>query len=98
MGMTRQYVAGKLPLLPGHLQAAAPTEASRRDAWSVRQAAETVPVLAPGWVTMRALAPAEGLCRDLLNRGDATALACLAAACAGLHESSVCAGLLRVLR
>ncbi len=94
MGMTRPYVAGELPLLPGHLQAAAPSEARWHDAWSVRLAAETGPILAPGWVTIRALAPAEGLCRDLLNRGDATAFACPAAACAGLHEFGVCAGLL----
>jgi len=94
MGMTWQYVAGESSVLPGHLQAAARAEASQRDVWSLRHAAETGPIQAPGWMTVHALAPAEGLCRDPLNRGDATAFACQAA-CAGLHESGVCAGLLK---
>jgi hypothetical protein len=70
MGMTRQYLAGELSVLLGHLQAATTTEASGRDAWSLRQAAETEPVTALGSVTIRALALTERLCRDSLNRGD----------------------------
>jgi hypothetical protein len=61
MGMTRQYVAGELSVLLGHLQAVTTTEASGRDAWSLRHAAETEPIPALGSVTVRALALTEGL-------------------------------------
>jgi hypothetical protein len=44
MGMTRQYLAGELPVLLGHLQAVTTTEAAGRDAWSLRHAAETEPI------------------------------------------------------
>jgi hypothetical protein len=95
MGMTRQYVAGELSVLLGHLQAAAPTEASARDAWSLRRAAETEPIPALGWVAADALALAEGLCWDSLDRGDAGAFSHQAAVCAELHVFGVCAGLLK---
>ena len=95
MGMTRQYVAGELSVLLGHLQATATTEASVRDAWSLRHAAETEPIPALGWVAVDALALAEGLCWDSLNRGDTAAFTCQAVVCAELHEFSVCAGLLK---
>jgi hypothetical protein len=95
MRMTRQYVAGELSVFLGHLQAAAPTEASARDAWSLRRAAETEPIPALGWVAVRALALAEGLCWDSLNRGDTAAFARQAAVCAELHVFGVCAGLLK---
>jgi len=77
------------------VQAAATSEAAGRDAWSVRQAAETVPVQALGWVTVRALALTERLCWDSLNRGDTAAFTRQAAAGAALREFGVCAGLLR---
>ena len=70
MGMTRQYLAVKLSVLLGHLQAAATTEAATRDAWSLRHSAETEPIPALRSVAVRALALAEGLCWDSLNRGD----------------------------
>ncbi len=95
MGMTRQYVAGELSVLLAHLQSAATTEASARDAWSIRHAAETEPIPALGWVAADALALAEGLCWDSLNRGDTAAFTRQAAVCAELHEFSVCAGLLK---
>jgi hypothetical protein len=95
MGMTRQYLAGELSVLLGHLQAAAPTEVAARDAWSLRHAAETEPIPALRSVTVRALALAEGLCWDSLNQGDAAAFAREAAVCAELHEFGVCAGLLK---
>lgn len=94
MGMTQQYLAGELSVLLGHLQAAATTEASGRDAWSLRQAAETGPVAALGWVTVRALALTERLCWDSLNRGDVAAFSRQAAVCAELHDFGVFAGLL----
>ena len=57
MGMTRQYMAGELSVLLEHLQAAATTEASVRDAWSLRRAAaETEPIPPLGWVAVDALA------------------------------------------
>jgi hypothetical protein len=74
MGMTRQYVAGELSVLLAHLQAAATTEAAAREAWSLRHAAETEPIPALRWVALSALALAEGLCWDSLNRGDTAAL------------------------
>ena len=94
MRMTRQYVAGELSVLLGQLQAAATTEESGREAWSLRQAAETEPITALGSVTERALALTEGLCWDSLNRGDIAAFTRQAAVCAELHDFGVCAGLL----
>ena len=55
MGMTRQYLAGELSVLLGHLQAAATTEAATRDAWSLRHSAETEPIPALRSVTVSAL-------------------------------------------
>ena len=95
MRMTRQYVAGELSVLLAHLQAVTTTEASGRDAWSLRQAAETEPIPALSSVTTRALALTEGLCWDSLNRGDTAAFTRQAAVCAELHVFGVCAGLLK---
>jgi hypothetical protein len=95
MGMTRQYLAGELSVLLGHLQAATTTEAAGRDAWSLRHAAETEPIPVLRSVTVRALALAEGLCWDSLNRGDTAAFTRQAAVCAELHEFGVCACLLK---
>jgi hypothetical protein len=92
--MTQQYLAGQLSVLLEGVQAAATTEAAGRDAWSLRQAAETGPVQALGWVTVRALALTDRLCWDSLNRGDATAFTQQAAAAAALREFGLCAGLL----
>ena len=94
MEMTRQYLAGELSVLLGHLQAAATTEKSSREAWSLRQAVENEPVRALGSVTVRALALTEGLCWDSLNRGDAEAFTRQAAVCTELHEFGVCASLI----
>ena len=94
MEMTQQYLAGELSVLLERVQAAATTEAAGRDAWSLRQAAETVPVHALGWVTVRALALTERLCWDSLNRGDTAAFTRQAAAGAALREFGVCASLL----
>jgi len=92
--MTRQYVAGELSVLLGHLQAVTTTEASGRDAWSLRHAAETEPIPALGLVAVRALALTEGLCWESLSRGDAAAFTRQAAVCAELHDFCVYAGLL----
>jgi hypothetical protein len=94
MSMTRQYVAGELSVLLGHLQAVTTTEASGRNAWSLRYAAENEPVWTLGRVAARALALTEGLCWDSLSRGDTAAFARQARVCAELHEFGVCAGLL----
>jgi len=93
--MTQQYLAGELSVVLGHLQAATTTEPATRHAWSLRHAAETEPIPALRLVTMRALALAEGLCWDSLNRGDAVAFDRQAAVCAELHEFGVCACLLK---
>ena len=95
MEMTQQYLAGELSVLLERVQAAATTEAAGRDAWSLRQAAETVPVHALGWVTVRALALTERLCWDSLSQGDMAAFTRQAAAGAALREFGVCASLLR---
>ncbi|MGO8882536.1 MAG: hypothetical protein ACLQI7_02305 [Streptosporangiaceae bacterium] len=94
MAMTRQYVAGELSVLLAHLQAVTTTEAAGRDAWSLRHAAETDPIPALGSVTVRALALADGLCWESLNRGDTASFTRQAAVCAELHEFGVCARLL----
>ena len=81
-------------MLLGHLQAAATTEESGREAWSLRHAAETEPIPALGSVAVCALALTEGWCWDSLNRGDTEAFTRQAAVCAELHDFGVCAGLL----
>jgi hypothetical protein len=93
--MTRQYVAGELSVLLGHLRAVARTEAAERDALALRHAAETQPIPALAAVTVRALTLIEGLCWDSLNRGDIPAFTRQAAVSAELHDFGVCAGLLR---
>jgi hypothetical protein len=95
MEMTQQYLAGELSVLLERVQAVATTEAAGRDAWSLRQAAETGPIQALGCVTVRALALTERLCWDSLSRGDTAAFTRQAAAGAALHEFGVCASLLR---
>src|SRR6516225_1031955 len=95
MEMTQQYLAGELSMLMERVQAVATTEAAGRDAWSLRQAAETGPIQALGCVTVRALALTERLCWDSLSRGDTAAFTRQAAAGAALREFGVCAGLLR---
>jgi hypothetical protein len=95
MAMTQQYMAGELSVLISHVQAVTTTEAAGRDAWSLRQAAETEPLQALHGVVVRALALAEGLCWDSLSRGDAVAFGRQAAVCAELQEFAVCAGLLK---
>jgi len=95
MGMTQQYLAGELSVLLERVQTVTTTEAAGRDASTLRQAAETEPVQALGWVTVRALALTDRLCWDSLNRGDIAAFSRQAAAGAALREFGVCAGLLR---
>jgi hypothetical protein len=93
--MTRQYVAGELSVLLGRVQAVTTTEEAERDAWSLRHAAETEPVRALPLVAVQALALAECLCWESLNRGDTAAFTRQAAVCAELHQYGVCAGLLK---
>jgi hypothetical protein len=95
MGMTQQYLAGELSVLLERVQTVTTTETTGRDASILRQAAETEPVHALGWVTVRALALTDRLCWDSLNLGDAGAFARQAAVGAALREFGVCAGLLR---
>jgi hypothetical protein len=95
MSMTRQYLAGELSVLLAHVQAVTTTEEAGRDAWSLRYAAENEPIRALPLVTLQALALAEGLCWESLDRGDTAAFSRQAAVCAELHEFGVCAGLLK---
>jgi len=94
MAMTRQYLAGELSVLLGDLQAVTTTEAAQRDACSLRHAAETEPIPALGSVILRALAVAENLCWDSLDRGDTMAFTRQATVCDELQEFGVCSGLL----
>jgi hypothetical protein len=93
--MTQQYLAGELSVLLERVQKVTTTEAAGRDASTLRQAAETEPVQALGWVTVRALALTDRLCWASLKRGDTAAFTRQAAAAAALREFGVCAGLLR---
>jgi hypothetical protein len=95
MSMTRQYVAGELSVLLAHVQAVTTSEEAGRHAWSLRHAAETEPIQALPMVTVQALALAECMCWESLNRGDTAAFSRQAAVCAELHEFGVCAGLLK---
>ena len=94
LGMTQQYLAGELSVLLERVQAVTTTDAARCQVCSLRHEAETEPVWALGWVTVRALALTEGLCWDSLCRGDTAAFTRQAAAGAALHDFGVCAGLL----
>jgi hypothetical protein len=94
MAVTQQYLAGELSVLLERVQAVATTEAAGQDALSLREAAETGPVQALGWVTVRGLALTERLCWDSLNRGDTAAFTRQAAAGAALREFGFCAGFL----
>ena len=93
--MTQQYLAGELSVLLERVQAVTTTEAARRDARLLRQATETGPVQALGWVTVRALALIEQLCWHSLDQGDTAAFTRQAAAGAALREFGVCADLLK---
>jgi len=93
--MTQRYLAGELSVLLERVQKVTTTEAAGRDASTLRQAAETEPVQALGWVTVRALALTDRLCWDSLKRGDTAAFTRQATAAAALREFGVCAGLLR---
>jgi hypothetical protein len=94
VGMTQQYLAGELSLLLARLQAAATKQASVRDVARLLLEAEAGPLTALTSVVVRALAQADTLCWDSLERGDAAAFVCQAAICAELCEFGVCAGLL----
>jgi len=94
MDMTWQYLAGELSVRLADLQAVTTTEAAQRDAWFLRHAAETEPIPALGWVIVRALALADGLCWDSLDRGDTVAFARQATVGDELQEFGVCSGLL----
>src|SRR5258707_5494523 len=95
MRMTRQYLAGELSVLLAQVRAVTTTDEAGRDAWSLRYAAENEPIQALPLVTVQALALAECLCWESLNRGDTAAFTRQAAVCAELHEFGVCAGLLK---
>ena len=58
--MTQQYLAGELSVLLERVQAVTTTDAARCQACSLRHEAETEPVRALRWVTVRALALTEG--------------------------------------
>jgi hypothetical protein len=94
MEMTREYVAGELSVLLERLQAVTTTEAAKGDVCWLRHAAETEPIRVLDSITVRALALAEGLCWESLNRGDIAAFSRQAMVCAELHAFGVCAGLL----
>lgn len=93
--MTQQYLAGELSVLLERVQEVAVSEAAGREARALRQAAESVPVEALGWVTVRALALTDRFCWDSLGRGDTAAFNRQAAAGEALREFGVCASLLR---
>jgi hypothetical protein len=94
MGMTQQYLAGELSVILEKVQATATTEARARQARDLRLEVESSPVTALPSAAARALALINGLCWESLARGDTTAFARQAAACAELHEFGVCAHLL----
>jgi len=95
MGLAQQYLAGEVSVLLERVQAGTTTETAGRDASILRQAAETEPVQALGWVTLRALALTDRVCWDSRNRGDIAAFTRQAAVGAALSEFGVCARLLR---
>jgi hypothetical protein len=92
--MTLQYLAGELSERLGELQTLGVDESSAGALRRLRREAETCPPEALRSVTVRALALADGVCWHLLDMGDAATFTREAAACAGLHEFGLCAGLL----
>jgi hypothetical protein len=89
--MTQQYLAGELSLLLARLQAAT-NQSSARAVARLRREAETWPLAALASVAVRALALADGLCWDSLDRGDTAAFTRQAAICAQLRDFGICAG------
>jgi hypothetical protein len=93
--MTQQYLAGELSVLLARLQAAATTQAAIRDVARLRREAETGSVTTLPSLVVRALALADRLCWDSLERGDPAAFTCQGAICAELRDFGVCARLLQ---
>jgi hypothetical protein len=92
--MTRQYLAGELSLLLARVSEVATDPASVKAAVRLRHLAETVPIADLGEIVVRALALANSLCWESLERGDVTAFARQAEMGAELREFGVCARLL----
>lgn len=92
--MTQQYLAGELSLRLARLQAVATNHASVGEVAHLRRELETGPLTALPSVVVRALAMADSLCWDSLDRGDAAAFSQQAEISAQLREFGVCAGLL----
>jgi hypothetical protein len=92
--MTQQYLAGELSVLLARLQAVATNQGAVGDVAQLRREAETGPVTALPSLVVQALALADGLCWDSLERGDPAAFTCQVAICAELRDFGVCAGLL----
>ncbi len=92
--MTQQYLIGGLSVQLEQLQAAV-GQAAWRDVTQLRQEVETGPVTRLGPATVRALALADALCWDCVNRGDTAAFARLARIAADLRTFGLCARLLR---
>lgn len=92
--MTRQYLAGELSLMLGHLQATMSDPAGAKEVACLRHEAETVPVSGLGCVVSRALEVSDKSCFDSLERGNWADFTSQATICSELWQFGVCAGLL----
>jgi len=91
--MTRQYLIGELSAVLGELEDVT-HGVSRGEVARLRHEAERVPLTALTSVTERALGLIDRLCRDSLDRGDATAFAFQSTIGAELRDFGICARLL----
>ena len=92
--MTRQYLIGELSSVLGELEQEVSAPASASDVARLRREVETATPAALGLGATRALDLIDRLCRESLDRGDASAFTRLAEIGSELRDFGVCAGLL----
>jgi hypothetical protein len=92
--MTQQHLSAELSVLLAQLRAVATGRGCACEVERLRQEAESVPIVALGCVTARALRLTDALCWDSLTQGDMSAFRRQAEVSAQLCEFAVCTGLL----
>jgi hypothetical protein len=92
--MIQDYLAGELSVHLEELQQATPKRAAIQDVTRLRHQVETGPLSGLATAAVRAVAMADGLCWDSLERGDTAAFTRQARVGAELRQFGVCAHLL----
>ncbi|HEX9122616.1 MAG TPA: hypothetical protein VF984_04550 [Actinomycetota bacterium] len=92
--MTRQHLAGELSLILEELHAVPMDAVALHEVARLRREAETTPPATLAPVVRQAVELIDGVCWDLLTRGETEAFVREAAVYAELWEFGVCAGFL----